>query len=294
MVESVKGSGRRTRLTSVSIAARNAVFGTVSDRTVREWWQFFLEFGYTPAEARALTRKYKKTKRYSTNWTNDIYRLLKSIVDDKGELYLDEIQEELHRLGGGWWSPSTISTKLRSNIIKYSLQVATDVASQKDVQEQEEFLEAIRSRNIHPRQLIFVDESNKDANSARRRRSWSKRGLTPMRRVYFEGDRGKRYTLIAATDINGFMYESCQIVFQATPNDKDPTHGTIDSARFQMWVKEKLVPYLGNYYLGEPRSVVIMDNATIHAGVKELIEGAGAKLIYLSAYSPELNPIELN
>ena len=132
MVESAKLSGRRTRLTSVSIAARNAVFGTVSDRTVREWWQFFLEFGYTPAEARALTRKYKKTKRYSTNWTNDIYRLLKSIVDDKGELYLDEIQKELHRLGGGGWSPSTISLKLRSNIIKYSLQVATNVASQKD------------------------------------------------------------------------------------------------------------------------------------------------------------------
>ena len=60
-----------------------------------------------------------------------------------------------------------------------------------------------------------------------------------------------------------------------------------------MWVEEKLVPTLGNYALGEPRSVVIMDNATIHAGVRDLIEGAGAKLIYLSAYSPELNPIEL-
>ena len=59
-------------------------------------------------------------------------------------------------------------------------------------------------------------------------------------------------------------------------------------------MKEKLVPYLGNYYLRKPRSVVIMDNATFHAGVKELTEGTGAKLIYLSAYSPELNPIELN
>ena len=121
-------------MTSVSIAARNAICGTVNDRTVREWWQFFLEFGYTPAEARALSRKYKKKKRYCTNWTDDTYRLLKSIVDDKGELYLDEIQEELHRLGGGWGSPSTISLKLRSNIIKSSLQVATHVASQKDAQ----------------------------------------------------------------------------------------------------------------------------------------------------------------
>ena len=68
---------------------------------------------------------------------------------------------------------------------------------------------------------------------------------------------------------------------------------TIDKNRFRMWVEEKLIPTLGNYALGEPRSVVIMDNATIHAGVRELIRGAGAKLIYLSAYSPELNPIEL-
>ena len=37
-----------------------------------------------------------------------------------------------------------------------------------------------------------------------------------------------------------------------------------------------------------------MDNARIHLGdmVKELIEKAGAKLIYLSPYSPEFSPIE--
>ena len=38
-----------------------------------------------------------------------------------------------------------------------------------------------------------------------------------------------------------------------------------------------------------------MDNATIHHDprVKELIEAAGARLIYLPPYSPFLNPIEL-
>ncbi len=37
-----------------------------------------------------------------------------------------------------------------------------------------------------------------------------------------------------------------------------------------------------------------MDNARIHLGemVKEAIEQAGAKLIYLSPYSPEFSPIE--
>ncbi len=37
-----------------------------------------------------------------------------------------------------------------------------------------------------------------------------------------------------------------------------------------------------------------MDNAKIHLGkrIRELIEKAGAKLIYLSPYSPEFSPIE--
>jgi transposase len=38
-----------------------------------------------------------------------------------------------------------------------------------------------------------------------------------------------------------------------------------------------------------------MDNARIHLGemVKEAIEQAGAKLIYLSLYSPEFSPLKI-
>jgi len=39
---------------------------------------------------------------------------------------------------------------------------------------------------------------------------------------------------------------------------------------------------------------VIMDNLPVHkvAGVQEVIEAAGATLLYLPPYSPDLNPIE--
>ncbi|WP_203419022.1 transposase [Lyngbya aestuarii] len=39
---------------------------------------------------------------------------------------------------------------------------------------------------------------------------------------------------------------------------------------------------------------VILDNCSIHKGerIRQLIEKAGAKLLYLPTYSPEFNPIE--
>jgi len=44
----------------------------------------------------------------------------------------------------------------------------------------------------------------------------------------------------------------------------------------------------------KPNQVVIMDNASFHKSnkVKELIEKANCRLIYLPQYSPDLNPIE--
>ena len=55
------------------------------------------------------------------------------------------------------------------------------------------------------------------------------------------------------------------------------------------------MPVLGNYSRGEKRSIVVLDNASIHHSkrVVELIEGAGAYIIYSAPYSPDLNPIEM-
>ncbi|CAD7068390.1 unnamed protein product [Tilletia caries] len=43
-----------------------------------------------------------------------------------------------------------------------------------------------------------------------------------------------------------------------------------------------------------PNSVLVLDNASFHRSseVKELVESFGCKLVLLSAYSPDYNPIE--
>lgn len=57
---------------------------------------------------------------------------------------------------------------------------------------------------------------------------------------------------------------------------------------FLTYLEHVLIPYL------KPGEYVIMDNASFHKGdaIKKLIEKAGCTLIYLPAYSPDLNPIE--
>lgn len=64
--------------------------------------------------------------------------------------------------------------------------------------------------------------------------------------------------------------------------------GAMNGPIFLAYVKQCLVPTL------KRRDIVIMDNVPVHkvAGVKEAIEAAGATLIYLPSYSPDLNPIE--
>lgn len=65
--------------------------------------------------------------------------------------------------------------------------------------------------------------------------------------------------------------------------------GPMDGAAFLAYVGQVLVPTL------RPGDTVIMDNLPAHkvAGVREAIEAAGAQLLYLPPYSPDLNPIEM-
>lgn len=68
------------------------------------------------------------------------------------------------------------------------------------------------------------------------------------------------------------------------------THrGAINGRVFMRFVRTRLVPSL---CFGD---VVVMDNLSTHKmkAVREAIEEAGATLVFLPTYSPELNPIEL-
>ena len=83
-------------------------------------------------------------------------------------------------------------------------------------------------------------------------------------------------TLIAALCIDGIR---CSTV----------VNGAINGDVFEAFVRHVLLPEL------RPNDVVVMDNLSSHKrlAVRHLIESAGAELVYLPPYSPDLNPIEL-
>ncbi len=65
--------------------------------------------------------------------------------------------------------------------------------------------------------------------------------------------------------------------------------GPMNGEAFLVYVDKVLVP---NLAAGD---IVVVDNLPAHkvAGVRDLIEAAGAFLLYLPPYSPDLNPIEM-
>jgi transposase len=87
--------------------------------------------------------------------------------------------------------------------------------------------------------------------------------------------RGKNVTMIGALSMAGFI---APMTWQ----------GGTDGVTFLTYVEQALVPTLWE------GACVVMDNFKSHhvEGVRAAIEAVGAKLIYLSPYSPDFSPIE--
>lgn len=65
--------------------------------------------------------------------------------------------------------------------------------------------------------------------------------------------------------------------------------GAVNAELFSAYVEQVLVPAM------HPGDIVVMDNLAVHkvAAVCRAIEAAGAQLLFLPPYSPDLNPIEM-
>ena len=125
---------------------------------------------------------------------------------------------------------------------------------------------------VDPRRLVFIDETWAKTNMAPLR-GWSPKGQRLRAKVPF--GHWKTMTFLAA--LRHDRIDAPWVL-----------DGPINGDSFKVYVEQVLVPTLA------PGDIVVMDNLGSHKSqaVRRALRGAGAHLLFLPPYSPDLNPIE--
>ena len=133
------------------------------------------------------------------------------------------------------------------------------------------FVEAVQTEDFTC--FKFVDETSTNLTYCRRY-ARAEGGQRAHQATPLPG--GPNVTLVAALTPNGL---------QAAMTVSGAVNGDV----FAAYLDQVLGPTL------VPGDVVVLDNLSVHkvAGLAEIVEARGARLLYLPPYSPDFNPIEL-
>jgi transposase len=127
-------------------------------------------------------------------------------------------------------------------------------------------------KGIVAERFVFVDECSTNVSLApiyaRAPRGERARGKAPK-------NWGKNISLVCAIDSGG-VKPSMSV------------EGAVDGKAFESYIEHLLAPKL------KRGQIVVMDNLSVHKSkrVEGLVEDAGCELLFLPAYSPDMNPIE--
>ena len=121
--------------------------------------------------------------------------------------------------------------------------------------------------------LVFIDDSGSHIGMTR---DYARAPCGERAHGTVPRNRGEVTTMLGALDIRGVRAMMT-------------VEGATDAEVFETFLERVLLRKL------RPGDVVVLDNVGAHKpeNVRRLIERAGAKLLYLPPYSPDLNPIEL-
>ncbi|KAF6783011.1 hypothetical protein CSOJ01_15943 [Colletotrichum sojae] len=202
-------------------------------------------------------------------------RMQKALCDEltkQPSMYRCEMADFLHCNFGIRISERSIGRTLQS--IGWTRKTIRRIAQQRDDDLRDHYLHRISQYQSY--QLVFVDESGCDRRAGYRRWGWSPKGSSPVETTKF--GRGKRWHILPAYTQDGIVLRR---VYQ----------GSTDSDLFEDFIAQ-LLHHCGRY--PEPKSVLVMDNASWHHSEKivQMCREAGVVLEFLSPYSPDFNPIE--
>ncbi|KAE8973920.1 hypothetical protein PR003_g27247 [Phytophthora rubi] len=238
-------------------------------RTIRRWYSLFLRDGIVNDKAERSRRQ---------RWPDEVLQAVKVYVQDHPTFYIEELRDHIVLL---FPELPNVSTSTICRVLNFDLNLSRKVLSKAAREAVPAEIEVFRSK-LRPiysfaEQLVFIDETAKDGRHAYRRYGWSRRNTKAVVKLPFR--RGKRLSIMEALDVNVFF-------------GWDWTEGTFTRGQFHDAFVKCVVPHLNPWPL--PRSIVIMDNAKIHAypELETVVHACGARLLFVPPYCPQLNPIE--
>ncbi|WP_422679954.1 IS630 family transposase [Chelatococcus albus] len=196
--------------------------------------------------------------------------LILSLLEETPDLTLEEMRQALAERGHVFGFGTIQRFFRRHRITRKKTAHATEQDRPDILKQREAWFDG--QLDLDPERLVFIDETWASTNMARRH-GWAPRG--ERLRVGVPHGPWKTTTFVAGLTLRGMI----------APFVLD---GPINRVAFETHVEKVLVPAL------RPGDIVVMDNLSSHKGarVRELIEAAGASLLYLPPYSPDFNPIE--
>ena len=241
-----------------------ALLLSISDRTVRRYLDQFNQTGDVQPQ------KYRHGPQPIFGEFEQI--LIIRLISDNTSIYLYEVKQKLEQLFGVPVSESTICRTVKK--LGFTRKKIHYIALQQSELLRAKFMAVISAYDAE--MIIWIDESGCDRRNCTRKYGYSLRGL-PARDHRILA-RGKRYSAIPILSMEGI-------------HDVYLAEGAVNGEKFESFLEECLLPVIMPFNGVNPRSIVVMDNASIHhtEAVIDLIENkAQAKLIFLPPYSPDL------
>ena len=205
---------------------------------------------------------------------NELFVL--GVVLANSSMFMHEVCQEVRQVFGIVISPPSICRLLHSyGITRKKIQ---QIALQRSYTLRGAF--RAQCSLFDPDIFVFVDETGIDHRDHMRKYGYALRGVTPEYSRPFHGH-GQRVNAIVGISTAGVTAVEL-------------TTSTVNTDVFFDFVRGSLIPHMQQFNGTNPRSIVVMDNLSVHhtEPVIDLFHQAGIPIFFLPPYSPDLNPAE--
>ncbi|ETP43202.1 hypothetical protein F442_09997 [Phytophthora nicotianae P10297] len=141
---------------------------------------------------------------YVYNIDRNVCNFVKKYVTANPCFYFEELREELRV---SFSDLLNISDSSIYRALRFDLGLTRKVLAKRDSEsiprERREYVQRLLPYYCGPDQLVFVDETSKDARSELRKYGWSARNTPAYASLPFS--RGSRVSVLAALDVTGFF-----------------------------------------------------------------------------------------